>query len=557
MPSANGHGARRAILYARVSTDEQARSGYSLRQQMDRLRGYAASEGYEVLEEVMDLGESGATLERPGLDRVRDTVAVGGVVAVLAQDRDRFAREPAYLYLLGEEFARHGTQLRALNDRGDDSPEVQLTDGIMDQLAKFERAKTAERSRRGKKQKARQGKVIATHAAYGFRYNATRDGYVVDAERMAVMRRLFRMVGVEGMSLYGVQLALREDGIPSPTGKPLWDLQSIRKMLLRDLYRPHTHDELRRIVSAEVLAGLDLEQRYGVYWFGEHAETRKRVSENGPEGRVYRHRYTTKVRPVEERIGVPVPDSGIPREWVDAARRNLSKNRKPANAGRRFWTLSAGLLRCAECGRAMSPRTAGGKYFYYACHAGPHKRYPGCGAKKFHPASALEERVWGEVSAILSNPEKLRAGLDEMIERERSLSAGDPEKEAAALNRRLGDINDRRGRYQEMAAVELIDFDELRERLAELNVAREGAQRALTAARHRVDQLARLENNRAALISEYAGAAPEALSALSPEERHRVYRMMRLEVSLAPTGDIEMVGDVVPVCKSATAYRRG
>jgi site-specific DNA recombinase len=557
MPSANGHGPRRVILYARVSTEEQARSGYSLAQQIERLRGQAASESYEVAEEVTDPGESGATLERPGLDRVRDVVAAGGVSLVLAQDRDRFAREPAYLYLLREEFAGHGTTLRALNDRGDDSPEGQLTDGILDQLAKFERAKTAERSRRGKKQKARQGKVIATHAAYGFRYNATRDGYVVDPERMAVMRRLFRMVGVEGMGLYGAQLALRDDGIPSPTGKPLWDLQSIRKMLMRDLYRPHTHEELRRIMSPEILAGLDPEKQYGVYWFGEHAETRKRVSENGPSGRVYRHRYTTKVRPVEERVGVPVPDPGIPREWVDAARRNLSKNRKPANAGRRIWDLSAGLLRCAECGRAMSPRTTGQKYFYYACTVGPHKRHPGCGAKKFHPAKEMEERVWDEVSAILSDPEKLRAGLDEMIERERSLSAGDSEKEAANLNRRLGDIKDRRARYQEMAAADLIDFDELRERLAELDEARADAQRALIAARNRAEQLERLDHDRAALMREYAGTTPEALAALSPEERHRVYRMMRLEVSLAPNGDIEMIGDVVPVCKSATAYRRG
>jgi site-specific DNA recombinase len=133
-----------AILYARVSTDEQARSGFSLAQQLAALREYAAREGYEVLEEVVDAGESGATLERPGLDRVRDLVAGGGVSVVLAQDRDRFAREPAYLYLLREEFSEHATQIKSLNDRGDDSPEGQLTDGILDQLAKFERAKTAE-----------------------------------------------------------------------------------------------------------------------------------------------------------------------------------------------------------------------------------------------------------------------------------------------------------------------------------------------------------------------------------------------------------------------------
>jgi site-specific DNA recombinase len=110
MPSRNGHGPKRAILYARVSTDEQVRSGYSLAQQLEALRDYAECEGYDVLEEVADPGHSGASLERPGMDRVRDLVASGGVSMVLAQDRDRFAREPAYHYLLGQEFAQYGTK---------------------------------------------------------------------------------------------------------------------------------------------------------------------------------------------------------------------------------------------------------------------------------------------------------------------------------------------------------------------------------------------------------------------------------------------------------------
>jgi len=141
MPSTDG--TKRAILYARVSTDEQAKSGYSLAQQLEALRECAAREGYEVLHEVQDPGQSGASLERPGMDHVRDLVAAGGVSVVLAQDRDRFAREPAYLYLLRQEFAERRCNLRALNDRGDDSPEGELTDGILDQIARYERAKIA------------------------------------------------------------------------------------------------------------------------------------------------------------------------------------------------------------------------------------------------------------------------------------------------------------------------------------------------------------------------------------------------------------------------------
>jgi site-specific DNA recombinase len=164
MPSTNGHGPRRAILYARVSTDEQARSGYSLAQQMEALSAYAAREGYDVLEEVTDPGQSGASLERPGMDRVRDLVAANSVPVVLAQDRDRFAREPAYHYLLRREFEQQGTKIRALNDRGDESLEGKLTDGILDQLAKYERGKITERSRRGKLRKAREGKIVPTHS---------------------------------------------------------------------------------------------------------------------------------------------------------------------------------------------------------------------------------------------------------------------------------------------------------------------------------------------------------------------------------------------------------
>jgi site-specific DNA recombinase len=84
MQSTNGHGPKRAILYVRVSTEEQARSGYSLAQQMEALRAHAAREGYEVLEEVTDPGQSGASLERPGMDRVRDLVAASSVSVVLA-----------------------------------------------------------------------------------------------------------------------------------------------------------------------------------------------------------------------------------------------------------------------------------------------------------------------------------------------------------------------------------------------------------------------------------------------------------------------------------------
>jgi site-specific DNA recombinase len=248
MPSTYGYGPKRVILYARVSTDEQAKTGYSLAQQIEALREYAAREGYEVLEEVTDPGQSGASLERPGMDRVRDLVAAGGVSVVLAQDRDRFAREPVYLCLLREEFAPHGCTLRALNDRGDDSPEGQLTDGILDQIARFERLKIMERSRRGRQRKAREGKVLATHAPrYGFRLNAARDGYEINEDEMQIVRRIFHMVGVEGRSFRSISTILEREGIPTPKGAKYWDLSFFRKCIEDDVYKPHTFEEFEEV----------------------------------------------------------------------------------------------------------------------------------------------------------------------------------------------------------------------------------------------------------------------------------------------------------------------
>jgi site-specific DNA recombinase len=207
----------------------------------EALRAYAAQEGYEILEEVTDPGQSGASLERPGMDRVRDLVA-GGVYVVLAQDRDRFAREPAYHYLLRREFEEHGTKIRAMNDGGDGSPEGELTDGILDQLAKFERARIAERARRGKLRKAREGKMLRTSRPdYGFKYDESGDAYVVAEEEMRIVRRIFLRVSA-GETLNSIKRKLELEGVSPPMnghrGGVYWTPSFLRNLILDDVYRP-------------------------------------------------------------------------------------------------------------------------------------------------------------------------------------------------------------------------------------------------------------------------------------------------------------------------------
>jgi site-specific DNA recombinase len=555
MPSTNGHDPKRAILYARVSTDEQARSGYSLAQQLERLRGYAADEGYEVLEEVTDAGYSGASLGRPGMDRVRTLGAAGGVYAVLAQDRDRFAREPGHVYVLREELADYDCKLRSLNDHSDDSPEGDLTDGILDQLAKFERAKMMERTRRGKQRKAQEGRIYTNRAAFGFDFNATRDGYVVNPAQMEIIRRIFYMAGVEKTTIYAIKQDLERRDLRTPSGKADWDHNFVRGLLLNDLYKPHTFEEICRIVSPEVAARLDSEKRYGVWWSGKKAFERKLVSKNGPDGRSYKYRYKVKERAPGERIGVPVPDSGIPREWVDAAREAIKHNQRPARAGDREWELSGGILRCAECGRALSarrfskPEIGRRTYLYYVCVAGAYHKRDTCPARTHHKAEEVESRVWDVVSRILKDPERLRAGLDYMIEQERHSVHGNPTTEMERWLEEISEVGRKRTRYQLMAAEGLIDFEELRAQLAALEDSRQTAERELQALQRRTEHLAQLERDRDSLLENYAGLLPEAIDALEPDERQHVYRMIRLEAHVASDGSLEISGDVVSFSK--------
>ena len=556
MPNANGHGPKTAILYARVSTDEQARSGYSLAQQIEALREYATLEGYEVLEEVTDPGQSGASLERPGMDRVRDLVAAGGVSVVLAQDRDRIAREPAYHYLLRKEFEKHGSTIRALNDRGDDSPEGELTDGILDQLAKFERAKTAERTRRGKLQKARKGKLIrSSRPHYGFKYDETGEGYVVDDEEMIVVRRIFRAVA-SGTSLRGTKRILELEGVPPPGNgtKPRgrhWSATHLRRIIEDDSYKPHGQEEIAGLVSEGVLADevagrLDPPTSYGIFWFNRTRTTRKRASKAGTNGKEYGWTKSTRKNPREQWIAIPVPDAGVEPETVRAAREMVRYNAPPPKSGRRFWEIPGGAVRCGTCGCRMHKYAgmAGGHvYAYYKCSRLVRHGKDACSPDRLrtnHRAEKAEADVWKMISGLMKEPDQLTADLDRAIELERQGTHGDPEREAKAWLDKLAELDQERRGYLRLAAKGLLSDEDLDGELAGLEEARETAQGALDSLHHRRDRAEQLERDKQEVLAYYEATSAEALDSLTPEQRHDFYKIVRLDVLIHPDCSLEI-----------------
>jgi hypothetical protein len=181
-------------------------------------------------------------------------------------------------------------------------------------------------------------------------------------------------------------------------------------------------------------------------------------------------------------------------------------------------------------------------HFYYYCRNHRHNGDAECTNRKHFRAADLEGRVWDLISGLLKDPVRLRAGLDEMIEAERAGMRGDPGAEALAWLDTIAALDSKRSRYQNMAAEGHITFDELGAKLRELAEQRAAAEEELDNLRARRARLEDLERDKETLLEEYAGMVPEELDELTGEERHQVYRMLRLQVIVFPNGDLEVRG---------------
>src|SRR5215208_5925421 len=230
MPSTNSHGPKRAILYTRVSTEDQAEEGYSLPEQVRDLTRYAKAQGYAVLgEPIEDDGYSGRTMNRPGLALVRELAEDGAFDVLLVAKWNRLFRRGAYQDLFIAEMKLAGIDVISLDGQKNDTPAGKLFNRMMADFSEYQRDDLVETMQRGKRGRARQGKVVPSRfVPYGFVYDPVAGSYVVNEYRTQIVRSVFRMVGIEGRSLYHVAKVLRGQGAPTPAdvlaaqeGKPL------------------------------------------------------------------------------------------------------------------------------------------------------------------------------------------------------------------------------------------------------------------------------------------------------------------------------------------------
>src|SRR5215212_6321143 len=439
---------------------------------------------------------------------------------------------PVHGWILREELAKHSCKLHALNDHGDDSPEGMLTDGILDQLAKYERAKVAERTRRGLLQKAREGKVIkGPKANYGFKFNDTEDNLLVNELEMRIVEKIFRMAA-SGMGPKAMQTRLYAEGIPSPTGNAMWPHRILKvQLVLNDLYKPHTRDELLLLVSSEVASKLDPDKLYGIWWYNRRNVTKSYDSEpDGDAGKRYVTRTSVRTRDEREWIAVPVP-AYLPRKLVDQARLMMQSHTGLERKHQaRQWELK-GVLRCS-CGQNMITNTSRLKnksYHYYRCKRATAYGPDACPQRMIR-IEGVEPLVRDFVFGVLSDPETIERGLDSLFQRETEEAPEDPERMVTTLEERLSQNTHLRRAYQDQQAEGLMTLEELAAKLEELGHTRKVLEADLASLERSQQKAKELENDRDTVVASLAATIPEALENLTGEEINTIYRKLRLRV---------------------------
>lgn len=392
----------RAGIYARVSSDQQADDG-TIASQVEALTERVRADGFPLEAELrfLDEGYSGSTLVRPALERLRDLAAAGGIDRLYVHSPDRLARKYAYQVLLLDELKRQGVEVVFLNRELGRSPEDELLLQVQGMVAEYERAKILERSRRGKLHKARKGNVnVLSGAPYGYRYVSKQHGdgqarYEIVLEEARVVRQIFTWVGQDRCPIGEVCRRLKEQKVPSPTGKDYWDRTTVWGILKNTAYR-------------------------GAAGFGKTqiGELRKRL--RGQRGKLEQPKRGYSVYDTPERaVPIPVP-ALVSEELFACIAEQLEENRRRARQrkrGARY--LLQGLLVCAQCGYAyygkpVSRRSAKGatrRYAYYRCTGTDAYRFGGqriCQNKQVR-TDLLEEAVWADVCALLKDPGRVEA----------------------------------------------------------------------------------------------------------------------------------------------------
>ena len=502
----------KVALYARVSSEAQEARG-TIGSQLEVLRARVGAEGHELVAEFCDDGYSGARLNRPGLDALRDQAEAGAFDAVWCLSPDRLARAYAYQVLILDELEQFGVRV-LFSDAPplEDDPQARLLTQVQGVIAEYERAKISERNRRGRLFRARAGEMVTWKAPYGYRRiprDATGPARLeVFEPEAAMVRRIYDDYVNGGLSIRHIMRALNTEQIPTPTGKAEW-----------------WHSTLCRILTNEAYVGR-------VYF--NQTET---IPTNTATNSGRRRSTTQRRRPREEWIEItcpPILDDAI----FEAAQRVSRDNSKwsPRNLHDEAWLLR-GLVRCGPCDMCLNSHKLGRNtdtvHRYYTCRNKARSGVPGqqrCPERSVR-ADVLDAFVFAQVKTALLRPNMLCAG-------EAALLAATPSTDDALLGAELDRLarkieNNRaeRRRLVDLYQSGLLQLNEVQRRAREIDTRHDTLTKQrdeLIAQRQQLTTDNRLQQR----VSNFARRAALGIDKLNFQQRQQLLRLILDHVSV-------------------------
>ena len=503
-----------AAIYTRVSSDQQ-KENKTIGSQVDELLSFAEQHGYVVPDEYVfkDEGYSGAVLVRPGLERVRDLSAEGQIQAVLIYSPDRLSRNYAYQVVLMDEFASCGIEVLFINSPKADTPEEALLLQFQGMISEYERAIIKERSRRGKRFKAKSGVVsVMCGAPYGYNYvkktDETAAYYEINEQQSQVVQEVYRLYTEEFLSIGAITRELNSRKVPTRKGISKWERSTVWAMLRNPAYCGKA-----------------------CYGKTERAERQRITKPLRAKGGYVAQSGCTKEKPREQWIEIPVP-SIINQGVFDIVQQRLKNNKLHSKRNTKVETLLQGMMVCSECGyslyRTFTETSAKRRIYYYRCFGSDAYRFEGVRKCECKPVRQdyLDGIVWQQIVALLADPTLIQREVEKRVEQTRKTSPVIKQKAAIEKQRaRLCQAMDKLlDAYQEG----LITIAQLRQRMPELQKRVNATEKELEDVK--THELALDQRLQLLDVQSFTSQLKQNVDSLSIQEKKKIVRLLVKEV---------------------------
>ena len=537
---------KRAALYARVSTAQQEEQG-TIASQVAVLRERIVQDGCHLdpSHEFIDAGVSGTYLARPGLDRLRDLASERTFDVLYMLSPDRLARRYAHQCVVLEELARWQVDVVFLNQPvSSDRPEDRMMVQILGILAEYERELIRDRLRRGKLYKARQGQVLVTFPAYGYRYipldQPGGGRWEIDEAEATVVRRIYRWCVEEQLSTHAICRRLNGEEVVyeqvPPRKAQRWSYTTVNTILRR------------------------LDYKGTAYYNRTRKDLSRTIGQPRIQGRGLRTANCRLERDREEWIPVDVPQIIALALWEQAqVQLEMNKQFASRNNKQHFYLLR-GLLVCGECGRTLAGRSyANGTVRYYCTNQGSHRSLAEPCPCPPVDGNLVEPLVWQAIIDLLADPQLI---LDYYLARPDG-GALTPH-ELKRVRHESSQVENQKQRLLDAYQSEAIELSELETRLQALDRQRLALEERLTKLEQLTQQQAR-QDALAADVTRFCRNIRSVLQSPTPQEQQQVLRLVVDHIlvgkeQLTIKHIIPLVGDsrlCTRRCSTSTRHRQG